>query len=84
MSWYEFSIHRIAHFRNDVNDWARTRKIAYMIYVMNTGDKSRMSEQKFLGLPIDEKEENERPLSMEELQEAFRFYQNNGAKNIQN
>jgi len=55
-----------------------------MIYVMNTGDKSRMSEQKFLGLPSDEKEDEERPLSMEEVQEAFRFYQNNGAKNIQN
>ena len=75
MTWREFSLYVIANERNELNEWARTRRLAYMIYCSVPSDKSKSSEQVFWPLPIDEVEKSE-PLSDEQVAKIIKFYAN--------
>lgn len=84
MTWREFSIHVIAKDRNEIQEWARTRRLAYMIYCSVPSDKTKISEKSFWPLPLDEIEEK-KPLSQEHIKNILDFYSKpNGNRNAQN
>jgi hypothetical protein len=52
-SWKEFNIYVMAHEREQLTNWQRTRSLAYMMYLSNTGDKTKKSIEQFWHLPGD-------------------------------
>jgi hypothetical protein len=76
MTWRDFSLYVLAAERKELNEWARTRRLAYMIYCSVPSDKTKSSERSFWPLPIDEEEEKAEPLSDEQLAKVLKFYMN--------
>jgi len=74
MTWREWSIYSIAHQRTETNEWARTRRVAYMVYLMGSGEKTKMNENRFHPLPIDEPEYKGEPLTPEEIKRSINLY----------
>jgi len=63
--------------RNELNEWARTRNLAYIIYLSNTTEKSPKSIKTFWHIPmIDDVEEQEEKemLSDEQLAKTLKLY----------
>lgn len=52
-SWKNFQLYIIAHEREQLTNWQRTRSLAYMIYLSNSGDKHKKSIEQFWKLPGD-------------------------------
>ena len=67
MTWRDFSIYVTAWERNEISDWARTRKIAHMIY-STVAEKGWKPENVWWPLPIDEKPEPPRLMTQEEIE----------------
>ena len=74
MSWRDWSIYNIANQRKEINEWARARRIAYMVYVMGSSEKIKMKEEKFHPLPIDEAEYKGEPITMEQFKNTVNLY----------
>ena len=62
--------------KKQLNEWARTRNLAYIVYLMNTSEKNPKSLKSFWHIPsIDDIEEEEVTLlSDEELQRTLKLY----------
>ena len=73
MTWRDFSIYVIANDRNELQEWAKVRRLSYMIYCSIPTDKTKKSEQSFWSLPIDETEEK-KPLSKDQVKNILDFY----------
>jgi len=76
MTWKDYSIVVLGTERKELNEWARTRNLAYIIYLSNSNDKHPKSLKSFWHIPqlddIDEPEEA--MLSNEELSRTLALY----------
>lgn len=77
MTWKDFSIIVMGKERKELNEWARTRNLAYIIYLSNTAEKSPKSLRSFWHIPqIDDVEEVEEKtmLTEEQLARTLKLY----------
>ena len=77
MTWKDFSIIVMGKSKNELNEWARTRNLAYIIYLSSTAEKSPKSIQSFWPMPdIDNLGEDEEKtmLSDDELTRTLKLY----------
>jgi hypothetical protein len=77
MTWKDFSIIIMGNERKELNEWARTRNLAYIIYLSNTAEKSPKSLRAFWHIPeIDDVEEEEEKtmLTDEQLARTLKLY----------
>lgn len=77
MTWKEFSIIVMGKERQELNEWARTRNLAYIIYLSNTGEKSPKSIKSFWNIPeLDNVEDEEEKvyLTDDQLARTLKLY----------
>jgi len=77
MTWKDFSIIVMGKEKKELNEWARTRNLAYIIYLSNTAEKSPKSLRAFWHIPsIDdvELEEEKTMLTDEQLARTLKLY----------
>jgi len=77
MTWKDFSIIVMGKEKKELNEWARTRNLAYIIYLSNTAEKSPKSLRSFWHIPqIDDVEEVEEKtmLTDEQLARTLKLY----------
>jgi hypothetical protein len=77
MTWKDFSIIVMGKEKKELNEWARTRNLAYIIYLSNTAEKSPKSLRAFWHIPsIDdvEIEEEKTMLTDEQLARTLKLY----------
>jgi hypothetical protein len=77
MTWKDFSIIVMGKEKKELNEWARTRNLAYIIYLSNTAEKSPKSLRSFWHIPqIDDVEEVEEKtmLTEEQLARTLKLY----------
>lgn len=63
--------------RQELNEWARTRNLAYIVYLSSTTEKSPKSLKSFWHIPeIDDTEtvEEKKMLTDEQLAETLKLY----------
>ena len=62
MTWRDYSIIVLGNEKKELNNWARTRNLAYIIYLSNTTEPNPKSIKSFWHIPeidsIDKDEEN--------------------------
>ena len=77
MTWKDYCIIVLGTERKEVNEWARTRNLAYIIYLSNSADKHPKSITSFWHIPqIDdiEEPEEEQYLSSDQLSRTLELY----------
>jgi hypothetical protein len=76
MTWKDYSIIVLGTERKELNEWARTRNLAYIIYLSNTSEKSPKSIKSFWHIPqLDEEDEIEETyLSNDQLLRTLSLY----------
>ena len=74
MTWREFLLYKTAYQNKEVREWERTRMVAYLIYKVNTSEKSPKSLKSFFPLPSDEVEEEKPKLTQEQLARTLKLY----------
>ena len=77
MTWKDFSIIVLGNERKELNEWARTRNLAYIIYLSNSAEKSPKSIKSFW--PIDmldnnDEEEEKTMLTDDQLARTLKLY----------
>jgi hypothetical protein len=81
MTWKDFSIIVMGKEKQELNEWARTRNLAYIVYLSSTSEKSPKSLKAFWHIPeIDDNQpaEEKKMLTNEELARTLKMY---GVKN---
>ena len=77
ITWKDFSIIVLGNERKELNQWARTRNLAYIIYLSNSAEKSPKSLKAFWHIPaIDdlEIEEEKVLLTDDQLARTLKLY----------
>jgi hypothetical protein len=74
LTWREFLLYKTAYQNKEVREWERTRMVAYLIYKVNTSEKSPKSLKSFFPLPSDEVEEEKPKLTQEQLARTLKLY----------
>jgi hypothetical protein len=74
LTWREFLLYKTAYQNKEVREWERTRMVAYLIYKVNTSEKSPKSLKSFFPLPSDEQEEEKPKLTKEQLARTLKLY----------
>ena len=77
MTWKDFSIIVMGKEKQELNEWARTRNLAYIVYLSNTTEKSPKSIKSFWHIPaIDdlEVEEEKVMLTSDQLARTLKLY----------
>jgi uncharacterized protein (DUF2344 family) len=74
LTWREFLLYKTAYQNKEVREWERTRMVAYLIYKVNTSEKSPKSLKSFFPLPSDEQEEEKPKLTQEQLERTLKLY----------
>lgn len=77
MTWKDFSIIVMGNEKRELNEWARTRNLAYIVYLSSTMEKQPKSLKSFWHIPqIDdiEPEEERILISDEELARTLKLY----------
>jgi hypothetical protein len=77
MTWKDFSIIVLGNEKRELNEWARTRNLAYIVYLSSTSEKSPKSLKSFWHIPeIDdiEIEEEKVLISDDELTRTLKLY----------
>lgn len=77
MTWKDFSIIVMGKERQELNEWARTRNLAYIIYLSNTTEKSPKSLKSFWHIPAlddNEVEEEKVMLTSDQLARTLKLY----------
>jgi hypothetical protein len=77
MTWKDYSVIVLGTERKELNEWARNRNLAYIIYLSNSSEKNPKSMKSFWHIPqLDdiENEEKEAMLSNEELSRTLALY----------
>jgi hypothetical protein len=77
ITWKDFSIIVMGNEKKELNEWARTRNLAYIIYLSSTSEKSPKSIKSFWHIPaIDdiEIEEEKVMLTDEQLAMTLKLY----------
>jgi len=71
MTWKDFSIIIMGKEKQELNEWARTRNLAYIIYLSNSAEDSPKSMKTFWHIPqIDDLEDEEEKVLISEDQFA--------------
>ena len=77
MTWKDFSIIVMGKERQELNEWARTRNLAYIVYLSNSSERSPKSMKAFWHIPaIDdlEVEEEKVMLTDDQLTRTLKLY----------
>ena len=77
MTWKDFSIIVMGREKQELNEWARTRNLAYIVYLSSTTEKSPKSLKSFWHIPeIDdiEVEEERVMLTKDQLARTLKMY----------
>jgi hypothetical protein len=78
MTWKDFSIIVLGKERNELNEWARTRNLAYIIYLSSTTEKSPKSIKSFWNIPeldnANEEKEEKKFITDEQLKRTLKLY----------
>jgi hypothetical protein len=77
MTWKDYSIVVLGVEKRELNEWARTRNLAYIIYLSNTADQSPKSLQSFWHIPdLDDDVEQEEKvmLTNQQLANTLKLY----------
>jgi hypothetical protein len=77
ITWKDFSIIVMGKERNELNEWARTRNLAYIIYLSNTTESSPKSMKAFWNIPmIDNRDEEEEKVMLtdDQLARTLKLY----------
>lgn len=74
MTWREFLLYKTAYQNKELREWERTRMVAYLIYKVNTSEKSPKSLKSFFPLPSDEQEEEKPKITQEQLARTLKLY----------
>ena len=76
MTWKEFSIIVMGNEKRELNEWARTRNLAYIVYLSSTSEKTPKSLKSFWHIPaIDDVDEEEKTmLTDDELARTLKLY----------
>jgi hypothetical protein len=74
LTWREFLLYKTAYQNKEVKEWERTRMVAYLIYKVNTSEKSPKSLKSFFPLPSDEQEEERPKITQEQLARTLKLY----------
>lgn len=77
MTWKDFSIIVMGKEKQELNEWARTRNLAYIVYLSSTTEKSPKSLKSFWHIPeIDDNEPAEEKvmLTNEQLARTLKMY----------
>jgi hypothetical protein len=67
-------LYKTAYQNKEVREWERTRMVAYLIYKVNTSEKSPKSLKSFFPLPSDEVEDDKPKLTQEQLARTLKLY----------
>jgi hypothetical protein len=71
MTWKDFSIIVLGKERNELNEWARTRNLAYIVYLSSTTEKNPKSMKAFWSIPeLDDVDVDEERVMITEEQLA--------------
>ena len=78
MTWKDFSIIVMGNEKKELSEWARTRNLAYIIYLSSTTEKSPKSIQSFWPMPeldnAGQDQEEQTMLSDEQLTRTLKLY----------
>jgi hypothetical protein len=77
MTWKDFSIIVLGKERNELNEWARTRNLAYIVYLSSTAEKNPKSMKAFWSIPeLDESDIDEERVMItdEQLARTLKLY----------
>lgn len=76
LTWREFLLYKKAYENKEIREWERTRMIAYLIYKVNTSEKSPKSLKAFFPLPSDETDivDDSPKLTDEQLARTLKLY----------
>ena len=77
MTWKDFSIIVMGKEKQELNEWARTRNLAYIVYLSSTAEKSPKSIKAFWHIPaIDDVdiEEEKVMLTKDQLARTLKLY----------
>lgn len=77
MTWKDFSIIVMGKEKQELNEWARTRNLAYIVYLSSTAEKTPKSLKAFWHIPeIDDNEPAEEKvmLTNEQLARTLKMY----------
>lgn len=78
ITYYNFILKQRGYLNKENKEWQRTRKIAYMMYAVNSDPKDRVSEIEWMTLPGDpskkERERVEKRAIEKEIREAQKAY----------
>jgi hypothetical protein len=76
MTWKDFSIIVMGKEKQELNEWARTRNLAYIVYLSSTSEKSPKSLKAFWHIPeIDDVEIEEKVmLTDDQLARTLKMY----------
>ena len=77
MTWKDFSIIVMGKEKQELNEWARTRNLAYIVYLSSTAEKSPKSLNAFWHIPeLDDigKEEEKVYLTEDQLKRTLKLY----------
>jgi hypothetical protein len=67
-------LYKTAYQNKEIREWERTRMVAYLIYKVNTSEKSPKSLKSFFPLPSDEVEDDSPKLTQEQLERTLKLY----------
>jgi hypothetical protein len=77
MTWKDFSIIVMGKEKQELNEWARTRNLAYIVYLSSTSERTPKSIKAFWHIPaIDdiEVEEEKVYLTDDQLKRTLKLY----------
>jgi hypothetical protein len=77
MTWKDFSIIVLGKERNELNEWARTRNLAYIVYLSSTTEKNPKSMKSFWNIPeLDNADIDEERVMItdEQLERTLKLY----------
>lgn len=77
MTWKDFSIIVMGKEKQELNEWARTRNLAYIVYLSSSAEKTPKSLKTFWHIPqIDDIEDDEEKdlISQDDFTKALKLY----------
>jgi hypothetical protein len=67
-------LYKTAYQNKEIREWERTRMVAYLIYKVNTSEKSPKSLKSFFPLPSDEVEDDKPKITQDQLARTLKLY----------
>ena len=78
MTWKDFSIILLGKEKQELNEWARTRNLAYIVYLSSTSEKTPKSLKTFWHIPaiddIESEDEEKTMITDDQLARTLKLY----------